>query len=64
MKYVLKFKNFSCPPEGGIITGKTVDDHIACGTVKSNQKFDFTLKNRNGYVDFYFVDAQFNNDKN
>ena len=60
MKYVLKFKNFSCPPEGGVITGKTVDDRIANGTVISNQKFNFTLKNVNDYVDFYFFDAQFN----
>ena len=60
MKYVLKFKNFSCPPEGGVITGKTVDDHIANGTVISNQKFNFTLKNVNDYVDFYFFVAQFN----
>lgn len=63
MRYVIKFKGFSCPPEGGVITGQTVEGLIAKGIIKSNHRLDFTLTNFNDQILFYFFDATMNEDK-
>ena len=43
-KIELTFKEFTCPPEGGVITGHTHDGRIAEGKIESNRKLVFTLK--------------------
>ena len=47
-KIEFKFKDFSCPPEGGVITGHTHDGRIAEGKIESNRKLVFTLKAADG----------------
>ena len=49
----LKFKDFTCPIEGGVITGNTYDDKTVEGKIDSNRKLVFTLKDANG-VKLYF----------
>ena len=48
------FKEFTCPPEGGDITGLTTDGRTAEGKIKSNRKLVFTLKAAN-FDTLYFV---------
>ena len=53
-KIQLTFKEFTCPPEGGDITGLTTDGRIAEGRIQGNRMLAFTLKATN--VDtLYFV---------
>ncbi len=49
----IEFKDFTCPPEGGDITGHTTDGRIANGKIQSNRKLIFTLKGANCET-FYF----------
>lgn len=63
MKFGLKFKDFSCPPEGGVITGHTDDGKTVKGTIRSDRSLDFTLKSVNGRVAFYFFEASISKDK-
>ena len=43
-KIKIKFKNFTCPPEGGVITGYTTDGKTAKGKIESNRRLVFTLE--------------------
>ncbi len=52
-KIELIFKDFSCPPEGGVITGHTTDGRTAEGKIKDNRKLVFTLKGAN-FETLYF----------
>ena len=46
-KIQLTFKEFTCPPEGGDITGLTTDGRIAEGRIQGNRMLAFTLKAAN-----------------
>jgi hypothetical protein len=52
-KIEFKFKDFSCPIEGGVITGHTHDGRIVEGKIESNRKLVFTLKAADGEI-LYF----------
>ncbi len=43
----LAFKDFKCPPEGGVISGLTTDGRIAKGRIEGDRKFAFTLEAAN-----------------
>ena len=53
-KIQLTFKEFTCHPEGGDITGLTTDGRIAEGRIQSNRMLAFTLKAAN-FDTLYFV---------
>ena len=53
-KIQLVFKSFSCPTEGGTITGHTIDGKKVKGTIKSDRKLNFTLKAIEGDQTLYF----------
>ena len=53
-KIELTFKDFTCPLEGGVITGLTTDGKKAKGKIESNRKVEFTLEAANGDT-LYFV---------
>jgi hypothetical protein len=44
----LPFKDFTCPPEGGEITGHTTDGRTVKGKIQSNREVKFTLEAANG----------------
>ena len=46
-KIPLAFKDFTCPPEGGDITGHTTDGRTAKGKIQSNRRLAFTLEGAN-----------------
>ena len=46
-KIEFKFKDFSCPIEGGVITGHTHDGRIVEGKIESNRRLVFSLKAAN-----------------
>jgi hypothetical protein len=50
---VLKFKDFTCPIQGGVITGNTNDGKTVEGKIESNRKLVFTLKDAIGGI-LYF----------
>ncbi len=52
-KIELKFKDFTCPIEGGVITGHTTDGRTAEGMIECNRKLVFTLKGAN-FETLYF----------
>jgi hypothetical protein len=43
----LTFKEFTCPPDSGDITGLTTDGRTVEGKIESNRKLFFTLKAAN-----------------
>jgi hypothetical protein len=51
---LLEFKNLICPPEGGEITGHTVDGNTVKGTIKSDRKLNFTIEAANVEAKLYF----------
>ena len=61
-KIELVFKSFSCPTEGGTITGQTIDGKKVKGTIKSDRKLNFTLVAKNGDQTLYF-EGQLTKDK-
>ncbi len=52
-KIELTFKDFTCPIEGGVITGHTTDGKKAKGKIESSRKLVFALEAANG-VTLYF----------
>jgi hypothetical protein len=59
MKTAIKFKSFAYSLEIGIVTGETVEGKTAKGTIKSDLKIEFSLKNISRQVVF-FVHAEMN----
>ena len=47
-KIELTFKDFTCPLEGGVITGLTTDGKKVRGKIESNRRLAFTLEAANG----------------
>ena len=47
-KIELTFKDFTCPSEGGVITGLTNDGKKVKGKIESNRRLAFTLEAANG----------------
>ncbi len=47
-KIELTFKDFTCPLEGGVITGLTTDGKKVKGKIESNRRLAFTLEAANG----------------
>ena len=47
-KIELTFKDFTCPSEGGVITGHTTDGRAVNGKSQSNREVEFTLEAANG----------------
>ena len=44
----LAFKDFTCPPEGGVITGHTTDGKTVKGKIEKNRRLVFTLEGADG----------------
>ena len=54
VKIALTFKDFSCPPGGGTITGQTIDGKTVKGTIQTNRELKFTFETFNGQPILYF----------
>ena len=61
-KIVLDFKDFTCPAEGGVITGHTTDGKTANGSIDGYRKLFFNLVDING-IKLYFK-GEMNKQKN
>ena len=44
----LAFKDFTCPPEGGVITGHTTEGKTVKGKIEKNRRLVFTLESADG----------------
>ena len=62
MKTAIKFKNFAYSLEMRIVTGETVEGKTVKGTINSDLKIEFSLKNISRQV-LFFVHAEMNQDK-